>query len=181
MSSIEDLVHYCQDPDPIGALMCTGEWGSGKTHLIENELVEALGPDYAIVRVSLFGVNNMNAFEQKVRENWVATCYPFVNKIHERREMAKKNSGFFKMLLSVGKKLNPFLGGTADILNSMNIVDAIHIEPEFEDIKSRRKRRAIMVFDDLERCSMNLPDLLGAINEICENHHFNTIIVANLK
>ena len=54
MSTIDELVHYCKEPDPIGALMLTGDWGSGKTYLIENELTEALGSDYAVVRISLF-------------------------------------------------------------------------------------------------------------------------------
>ena len=36
-----------------------------------------------------------------------------------------------------------------------------------------------MVFDDLERSKLETVDVLGCINEYCENLHFNTIIVAN--
>ena len=42
MSSLNELIHYCNEPDPVGALMLTGEWGCGKTYLIEKELSEAL-------------------------------------------------------------------------------------------------------------------------------------------
>ena len=59
MNDVEELVHYCKEDDPIGALLFTGEWGSGKTHVIEHDLVDALGLDYAIVRVSLFGLNDI--------------------------------------------------------------------------------------------------------------------------
>ena len=27
MSSLDELIHYCNEPDPVGALMLTGEWG----------------------------------------------------------------------------------------------------------------------------------------------------------
>ena len=37
----------------------------------------------------------------------------------------------------------------------------------------------ILVFDDLERSNISSTDLLGCINDYCENQSFNTIIVAN--
>jgi len=37
MKTIDELVYYCKEPDPVGALMLTGEWGCGKTYLIEHE------------------------------------------------------------------------------------------------------------------------------------------------
>ena len=181
MSTIDELVHYCKEPDPIGALMLTGDWGSGKTYLIQNELTEALGPDYAVVRISLFGISSISALQQKIRKEWISVCYPFVNKIRERKELAQKNSGLFKMLKGVISKLNPVLASTADIIDSMNVVDTIQIEPEFEDFKTQKKRRVILVFDDMERCNLNITELLGVINECCENQHFHTIVVANLK
>lgn len=35
------------------------------------------------------------------------------------------------------------------------------------------------MFDDLERTNINEIDVLGCINEYCENKHIKTIIVAN--
>lgn len=57
MKSIDELVYYCNEPDPVGALMLTGEWGCGKTFLIELELKEKLKDRHIFVRVSLFGLN----------------------------------------------------------------------------------------------------------------------------
>lgn len=37
-SSLRELVYYCTEPEPVGALMFTGEWGCGKTYLIDHEL-----------------------------------------------------------------------------------------------------------------------------------------------
>ena len=59
MSSLDELIHYCNEPDPVGALMLTGEWGCGKTYIIEKDLAEALKDTHIIVRVSLFGMNDV--------------------------------------------------------------------------------------------------------------------------
>ena len=40
-------------------------------------------------------------------------------------------------------------------------------------------KEVILVFDDLERCRMSSVDVLGVINDYCENQHYHTIIVAN--
>ena len=37
------------------------------------------------------------------------------------------------------------------------------------------------MFDDFDRSKLNWPELLGSINDYCENQHFNVIIIANRK
>lgn len=34
MKTIDELEYYCKETEPVGALMLTGEWGSGKTFLL---------------------------------------------------------------------------------------------------------------------------------------------------
>ncbi|MBR4471599.1 MAG: hypothetical protein IKS54_09860 [Erysipelotrichaceae bacterium] len=181
MNTLDELVHYCKESDPIGALLLTCEWGSGKTYMIEHDLPDALGPDYAIVRVSLFGVRDIVSLQNNIRQKWLSVCYPFTNALSERSEVVKKNPAFFAILNSLIKKVSPVIGNSADVVASMNILDLISIEPEFEDHITHRKRKAILVFDDMERCPMNMVELIGAINECCENRHFNTIILGNLR
>ena len=36
MDIIEELKYYCNEPQPVGAIMLTGEWGCGKTYLLKN-------------------------------------------------------------------------------------------------------------------------------------------------
>ena len=71
MSSLDELIHYCNEPDPVGALMLTGEWGCGKTYIIENDLTEALKDTHIIVRVSLFGMDNAKALRDAVHHHLV--------------------------------------------------------------------------------------------------------------
>lgn len=42
MGTLQELIRYCSEESHLGALLLTGEWGCGKTYLIEKELAEAL-------------------------------------------------------------------------------------------------------------------------------------------
>ena len=72
MGALEELIHYCNEKNPIGALLLAGEWGCGKTYLIENELTKALENTHVIVKVSLFGVTDAGALRNMIRQRWFA-------------------------------------------------------------------------------------------------------------
>ena len=38
MDVMKELVYYCEQDNPVGALLLTGEWGCGKTYLLDNDL-----------------------------------------------------------------------------------------------------------------------------------------------
>ena len=42
MNTLDELIYYCEEKEPVGALMLIGEWGCGKTYLIEHELSDKL-------------------------------------------------------------------------------------------------------------------------------------------
>ena len=54
---------------------------------------------------------------------------------------------------------------------SLNIIDFVSIKSQIGD------KKVILIFDDLERANLSVIDLLGCINEYCENMHINTIKV----
>lgn len=56
---------------------------------------------------------------------------------------------------------------------SFNVIDFVKVEPKMGD------KKVILIFDDLERTDIPTADLLGCINDYCENLHINTIVVAN--
>ncbi|MGC2930643.1 hypothetical protein [Enterococcus faecium] len=39
MDTLQELKYYCDEPQPVGALMHTGVWGCGKTYLLPGVLV----------------------------------------------------------------------------------------------------------------------------------------------
>lgn len=174
MSTLNELIYYCNETDPIGALMLTGEWGCGKTYLIEKELTRALEDTHVIVRISLFGVDNIKAIHQAVRQKWIEACMPILGSLERARD-----KGFFSAFNSVLKRFSPVAGSAADVMVSMNVVDLVVIKPEIEDFITHKKKRVVLVYDDLERAGMSTLEIMGVINEYCENQNFNTIIAFN--
>lgn len=45
--------------------------------------------------------------------------------------------------------------------------------------KNFNEKTIVLIFDDFERCGINVVDLLGFINEYCENMKLKVILVAN--
>ena len=169
MNSLSEIVYYCETADPVGALLLTGEWGCGKTYLIENELPQKLGEKYAVIRISMFGIPTIKELHKAVKQSW----------IHAKGGLLNKASrlGKFKGIIEKVSSMIPnnMVKGAVGATLSFNLFDFIKIENIIDD------KKVILVFDDLERSNIAIQEKLGAINEYCENQHFNVIIVADEK
>ena len=77
MDIIEELKYYCNELQPVGALMLTGEWGCGKTYLLNNILKDAIEDTHIILRVSLFGLESI---EEVHKEEKNVGFMPFLNR-----------------------------------------------------------------------------------------------------
>ena len=169
MSTISEIEYYCRTDCPVGALLLTGEWGCGKTYLIENELPEKVEEDCVIIRVSLFGIPTIEELHKSVKQAW----------IHAKGGLLDKATGlgrfkdFLKKVSSVIP--NDTAKGAIEAALSFNLFEFIKIENVIDG------KKVILVFDDLERSKLSIQEKLGAINEYCENQCFNVIIVADEK
>ena len=167
MSALSELIQYCNIDKPVGALLLTGEWGCGKTYLVENELREKLQNTHSIVRVSLFGIPSIEELHKAVKREY----------IHEKGGVVDQvfKTGKFKEIVNKAKDLIPsdLAKGAVGTVLSVNLVDFIKIE------KTIQNKKVIIAFDDLERSKLTTEEKLGAINEYCENQQFNVIIVAD--
>lgn len=175
MTTLDELVSYCKEEKIIGALLLTGEWGCGKTHLIENELKKELEQSYIIVRVSLFGVDSIETLNTLVKKEWASNCLPLWGKIGKFKKTLKAGETAFGSIAS----MIPFLKDAKDTVLAINPLDYITIKPTIK-IDDNTKT-VILVFDDLERAksSIDVNDILGCINDYCENQQFHVIILAN--
>ena len=176
MSTLSELIHYCNEDDPIGAMLLMGEWGCGKTYLIENDLAEALKDTHIIIKVSLFGMNDPKALRESVKQKWFEACLPILGSLKKVKE---KTGGFWAAFNGMVRVINPIAGSAGEVMTSVNALDLVTIRSEVEDIKTHTKKRVVLVYDDFERANMNPLELLGIINDYCENRNFNTIISAS--
>ena len=61
------ILHYLKKDKTQTAIMLTGEWGSGKTYYVENELVPFLKENKATaVVVSLYGLSDISMISKSM-------------------------------------------------------------------------------------------------------------------
>lgn len=164
MKTIEELVYYCKESEPVGALLLSGEWGCGKTHLIEHDLKEALSDSAVVLRISLFGMTSPEEIHAAVRFRWMEEYC----EIKGVDSIAKK--------IGRGKKWLAKMDFLPEWLRGIATTDTSVFFPIGNEMDGKK---VVLVFDDLERCRISNVDVLGVINDYCENHNYHTIVVAN--
>jgi len=149
-----------------GALLLTGDWGSGKTYHIKNKIFPLVEKEteFTPIIVSLYGEADRNIIAQKV---------------------------LFSYFDSKGKNVNL---GTGTIANNVkNLANAVPIIKKFVDIeklilgagenifKLIPHDKLLICFDDIERMSdkINIDDFLGLINDLTENKGCKVLLIAN--
>jgi hypothetical protein len=70
MDTLEELIYYCKVEKPAGALLLGGEWGCGKTYMIDHALKDKLRDTHIIIRISLFGISSIEALHNEVKKAW---------------------------------------------------------------------------------------------------------------
>lgn len=175
MDTLQELINYCKEPEPVGALLLTGEWGCGKTYLVEQSLKEELKNSHIFVRISLFGINSVEIFHERVKQQWILSCEKFWRIF----EFNKKTTDQGINLIEKGTTmlLPDSLKSIPQTLLSINVSDFISIKNKIG--KGSKEKFVILVFDDLERSKLSSTELLGCINEYCENQKFHVIVIAN--
>ena len=164
MNTLEELAYYCNETEPVGALLLAGEWGCGKTYLVENELREKVKETAVVLRISLFGIASPEDIHAAVKGAWF------------EQFCTLKGYDAVADKIDQGKKILSKLDFLPDWLKGVGSTDIASFVPITNQME---EKSVILVFDDLERCRMSSVDVLGIINDYCENQKFHTIIVAN--
>lgn len=175
---IEEYLGWYLDPSrnksPDFAVLITGGWGSGKTTFIKNylnyktPLIDHLTEmKTLVIYVSLFGVRNRTEIDERINDE----VYPFFKK--KGVQLAGKalwNVLKIAAMAKAGKEGIKTANESAEIAK-----DALRI------LKKAQLQSAAVVFDDVERADMPLPELLGYINEYVEHQHLPCIMIADEK
>ena len=178
----EEILTFINREEETGALLITGKWGSGKSYYIKG-LAKELNDnkkEYLCV-ISLFGIESVASLVKAVKE-----CYLEANSTIFTKTARKIGKVVGKTVDSGLKVAEAATGGNVVVsaaqkgfssVLSLGLLDFISVKNYIGRGKSKRK--FVLVFDDLERCKINMIDLLGAINEYCENRNIKTIILAD--
>ena len=151
-----------------GALLLTGDWGSGKTYHIKKYIFPLIekATDFTPIIVSLYGETDKNNIAQKV---------------------------LFAYFDSKGKNVNLGIGTIAK--NVKNLSEAVPYIKKFVDVEKLilgtgenvfrliPHEKLLICFDDIERMSdkINVDDFLGIINDLVENKGCKVLLIANAE
>lgn len=185
---IEEFLDYYlnveQSPDY--AVLITGCWGSGKTYFIRQYLEGkgAAGKDvvktfdwltdcekYAVVYVSLFGAKNREEMDKRVLEK----LHPILSSEY-LKSIPTAVSTIAKLLKEYS--VNPALKATGAVAEIATPFLA-EVLPNIIKGKRGKLKGTVVVFDDVERADMPLPELLGYLNEYVEHLYVPCILLAD--
>ena len=176
----EEIMEFISRKEKNGALLLTGKWGCGKTYVIR-QVRDELNKEaqYAVVIVSLFGIDSIQGVDRKVKES--------VFKIMMGSEEQNEEEAWGKKAKSVLSSMTAILGefwGFAKGVNTALSINPYDLVTVSSQISCRQngttvKKELVLVFDDFERSKIDKVELLGAINDYCENDGIKTILVAD--
>jgi hypothetical protein len=153
----EFLAAYCKRESPKYAVMITGEWGSGKTWLVNN-IMSQEGLDH--LRISLFGIST----RQEVYDEFFAQCHPMLA------------SAGTKIVAGIARGLLTritFPIGSADV-QSQSQLDSLGLKELLVNIRDK-----IVVLDDFERCRLPVREALGLISNLLDDDNCKIVIISN--
>ena len=157
--------YYELEKPPEYAVLLTGLWGSGKTWFVENFIKQVDGKPKEILYISLYGVKSFKDIDAE----FFRLLHPVLSS-KQMQLLGRFTKGMLKATINfdINGDSKPDVsatGGLPDVL--------------FEQVDLSVSR--MLVFDDLERCSIPIHDLMGYINQLVEHGKFKAILIANEK
>lgn len=148
---------------PQYAVMLKGQWGSGKTFFIKN-LISKTSGDKKCLYVSLNGIST----KKEIEEEFYRQLHPVLTS-----KAMRLTGKIFKTAAKVAFRADLDQDGNQDETITIGLPE-IDLAEYLEN-----PAQLILVFDDLERCDIKIPEILGYINYFVEHHGHKVLIVAN--
>lgn len=170
---VDAVISYVRDENAKYAILIDGTWGSGKTYLYENYLVDAIdsvevgkNERKQNVYISLYGISSIDSLAKQLITNYLIYVKGNGNKL-------------------VKKGLKPLAGiiGVASSAFSFSIGPiSTGLSNVFEKIEgSIDVKDMVICFDDLERCTIPINEFFGFVNNLIEHCNCKVIILADEK
>lgn len=163
------ILNYITNDITGRAIMLTGEWGSGKSYYIKNTLKPFLeskaNGKHKCVIISLYGISDTTEISKS---------------IYMELRTIKKLSSFkaARTTKAVGKIVSKtvFNSLASKIGFDIGSIKDKDLQQIYESIDLTN---VLVVLEDIERTQINIIELLGYINNMCENDGVKVMLVAN--
>lgn len=170
---VDAVINYVRDENAKYAVLIDGAWGSGKTYLYENYLVDAIdsievGKDERKrnVYISLYGISNIDSLAKQLITNYLIYVKGNGNKIVK--------NGLKPLAGIIGVVSSAFSFSIGSVSADLSSV--------FEKIENNIDVKDMVIcFDDLERCTIPINVFMGFVNNLIEHCNCKVIILADEK
>ena len=163
------ILNYVEKDVTGRAIMLTGEWGSGKSYYIKNTLKPFLenknNGKHKCVIVSLYGLSDVSEISKAI--------------YMELRSFKFKKKHEALATVGVAASVVPktvFNAMTSHIGYDIGQVSDKQLKKVYDSINLNKK---LLVLEDIERTQIDIINLLGYINNMCENDGVKVLLVTN--
>lgn len=147
------------------ALMLNGEWGNGKTYFLQNVVIPFLKEmGKKPVYVSLNGVKTVDEVSKQI---FLSTSFFSDEKLKDIVDS------------KAAKYATQLAKGALSVASTLGFIDKLEHQVNYEDLINLKNDKIVLCFDDLERCKIDIIEILGFINAFVEQDDVRTIIVGN--
>lgn len=154
-------MHYFEKDKTRRAIMLSGAWGTGKSYYIQNSLRPYLeNSGIKCIVVSLYGLKNLSELNKAIYLEIRAKAF------------AQKSESLSASKL-IGKTI---VKGIASFFNVDLSISETDLQQLYASIDLSGK---LIIFEDLERSSIDIFDILGFVNSLVEQDGVKVMLVAN--
>lgn len=177
-----ELKLFMKSEENNGALLITGKWGCGKSYLVKKCVCDLNAQkEYAIAMISLFGVDSVDSLNTRIRDAYLEFTSNILGKKAQKaykvlKKVATDGAKIVAAALPNSATASAISMGASSVL-SFNPLYLFNVKNTVGQGEGRRK--FALVFDDFERCNIDIKNLMGAINDYAENKEIKVIIVAD--
>lgn len=172
---LDFLNSYADNTNPQYAVMLKGKWGCGKTHLIKQwkkRFDETADTDGEItlkpIYISTYGMDSVNdiktAIDRELNPFFYSKTGRFIKGV---LKLAGKVVFKTSMDFNEDSKEDGSFSATLDSLSLLQVKD--------DSIKGVK----FLIFDDIERCLIEMKELLGFINYFVEHCNCHVVVIGD--
>lgn len=168
---LDAVTKYISLPQTYYALQINGEWGTGKTFYVKNNLV-----------------TEIEKMKNKESTNYKC-CYISLNGFSEVSEIGEavflELAGGVNKVIYQGAKLFGNYGGILNVFGDLTkVTESIEVDltKKLSETSMKTLNNVVLIFDDLERIDekLSLKQVLGYINSnYIESHQLKVLIISN--
>lgn len=158
----EYILNYLKNDKTQTAIMLTAPWGTGKSYYIKNTLIPAIdtADEKKCIVVSLYGLKNISEISKSI---YLEIRVKKISKLSEKLNVGKL----------IGKTI---IKGVTSFFGIDVNTDENDLQQLYESIDLTGK---LIILEDLERSQIDIIEVMGYVNNLCEQDGVKVLLVAN--